>query len=121
MVKKKKKGWKVLPWEDLAAFSRTRATSIPETALTAEQVRVAAVSSKKLLIQLSIVALVALLVYIPSLFGRFLFMDEFLMGAFQGQTKQPHFWNDVFCGIVLNPLSQAWLKTTFALDLASFA
>jgi tetratricopeptide (TPR) repeat protein len=121
MVKKKKKGWKVLPWEDLAAFSRTRATSIPETALTAEQVRVAAVSSKKLLIQLSIVAMVVVLVYIPSLAGRFLFMDEFLMGAFQGQTKQPNFWNDVFSGIVLNPLSQAWLKTTFALDLASFA
>jgi tetratricopeptide (TPR) repeat protein len=111
---------RILPWEDLAAFSRARQTSIPDKALTPEQIQVVRVSGKKLLIQLTIVALAALLIYVPSLFSRFVFMDHYLLGPFSGQTMEPNFWKDTFFGITLNPLSQAWLKASFAMEVGAF-
>jgi len=120
MTKKKQKKTKVIPWEDLSALSKSKRTSLPEVAKTAEQIHDPGVSGKKLLIQNSCVALFATAVFFLSLFGKFVFMDHLLIGPFSSVAAQTGFTKENFLGAIISPLSQSWLKTTYALDLSSF-
>jgi protein O-mannosyl-transferase len=120
MTKKKHKKPKVLPWEDLSALSKTKRTSLPETAKTAEQLHDPGISVKRLLIESTCVALFATAVFFLSLFGKFVFLDNVLTGPFQSVAAQDGFFTENLLGSIISPFGQSWLKATYALDLSSF-
>ena len=70
-----------------------------------------------ILIELAFVCLVALLTFAPSLASQFVFVDTYVTGPFASNLRADNFWTELFMQSLIRPLSQPWLRLSFAQDL----
>lgn len=119
MAKRKSKKAKVVTGIK-ADLSNARPTKIPQAKVKSTVFEGEPISFKTIGIHLGIIVAIVAVTYVISMFGKFVFQDQFLEEVLSSRLAQDSFWSQLILRMAAAPLSQSWLIFGFAQDFQAF-